>query len=150
MVWNDAMQYVGFFVCQLVNESMLEGAFPETLKTSLITPIPKKTNTKKANEHRPINSMPIEEFFLECVVKNQLLEYLETNKIITEYQSAYRKKHSCESALNLIIFKCKMSIENGKVIIVVFLDLMRAFETIDRLIMLMKLKNYGIDNKELK
>lgn len=103
MVWHDAIEYTGYFICTIINDSMKSGYFPDTWKTSVIRPIPKKNQHKKCNEFRPINGMPIDEKILECVVKIQLSEYLETNKLLSEHQSAYRPKHSCESALNLIV-----------------------------------------------
>lgn len=149
IVWNDAMDYIGFFLCQIINESLMNGVFPDDWKTATITPIPKISNTMKANEFRPINSMPNEEKILECVVKEQLMKFLETNNIITENQSAYRSKHSCESALNFMISNFKEAKERGETVIAIFLDLKRAFETVDRQRMAKKLENIGINNTEL-
>lgn len=94
--------------------------------------------------------MPNDEKILECVVKEQLMEFIESNNILTENQSAYRAKHSCESALNLMISDLKEAKEKGQTIVAVFLDLKRAFETVDRKRMSSKLKNMGINNIELK
>lgn len=92
--------------------------------------------------------MPIEEKIIEGVVKEQLQEYIEVNKILTENQSAYRKQHSCETALNLMISECKEAIDKGYTTILVFLDLKRVFETVDRKRTKEKLKCYGITGTE--
>lgn len=149
MVWNDSMEYIAYHMCLIINESLESGCFPNEWKTATVTPIPKKPNTNKANEFRPINSMLCEEKMIEMAVKEQLLEYLENNNILTENQSAYRKLHSCETALNFLITECKEGLEKY-FIIVVFLDLKRAFETVDRERMIQKLKNYGVGGYELK
>lgn len=149
MVWNDAIEYVGYHLCKIINKSFDEGKFPDRWKISTITPIPKIKNTNKCDEFRPINSMPNDEKIIECAVKQQLLEYINSNNILYENQSAYRTNHSCESALNLLIFDWKVSIENGEIVIAVFLDLKRAFETISGDIMAIKLENIGIVGEEL-
>lgn len=59
-------------------------------------------------------------------------------------QYGFRKNHSCESALNLLLLEWKTVIENEKRIIVGFLDLKRAFATVERNRLIMKLRKYGI------
>lgn len=67
-----------------------------------------------------------------------------------ERQSGFRAKHSCETALNLIIDEWKTSIAKNKVVIAVFLDFKRTFETIDRNILLTKLYYMGIRGTSLE
>lgn len=93
-VWNDAMQYMGYFMSVIINESLEKGVFPDQWKLSMITPIPKVNNTNKCDQFRPINSMPNDEKIIECVVKEQILEYFNANNIITDTQSAYRTGYS--------------------------------------------------------
>lgn len=76
MVWNDAVEYIGFFLRQIINESMEKGTFPEQWKLATVTPIPKMKNTIKANEFRPINSMPVNEKIMKTIVKQQLIQHL--------------------------------------------------------------------------
>jgi len=67
---------------------------------------------------------------LELVVKEQLKMYLETNGIITEHQLGFRKYYSCETAIQTVI-EWKL-ISEGKIVRVIFMDLKRAFETIEK------------------
>lgn len=117
---------------------------PEGWKTSTIIPIPKVQKPKKASEYRPINILPIYEKVLELIVKEQLEIYLESNNIITEHQSGFRKQHSCETAIQSVIDDWKVSISRGEIVGVIFLDLKRAFETVERKRLLRKLYKYGI------
>lgn len=103
-----------------------------------------------ANEHRPINTMPNDEKIIECVVKDQLIDYIENNNLISPHQSAFRSNHSCETALNFLINEWKRSMDDGQIVVAVFLDLQRAFETVDRQIFLRKLENIGIRGVELR
>lgn len=92
--------------------------------------------------------MPTLEKILEIVVKKQLDEYLSRNNIIVHQQSGFRKSHSCETALNRIIDDWRDNLEKKKIIFCIFLDLKRAFETIDRDSLLMKLEQIGVRRKE--
>src|SRR5436190_4025821 len=128
----------------VINNSLREGLCPESWKTSTIIPIPKIEKPKKASEYRPINILPIYEKVLELVVKEQIEMYLQKNDIITEHQSGFRKNHSCETAIQTVIDDWKMIISEGDIVGVIFLDLKRAFETVDRDRLLNKLYQYGI------
>lgn len=129
---------------RVVNNSLGRGVCPEGWKTSTIIPIPKVEKPKKASEYRPINILPIYEKVLELVVKDQLEMYLQNNDIITEHQSGFRKNHSCETAIQTVIEDWKMIISEGEIVGVIFLDLKRAFETVDRERLLEKLYQYGV------
>lgn len=149
MVWHDAVEYIGHYLSLIINKSFDNGKFPECWKESTITPIPKMKNTNKCEEFRPINSMPNVEKIIECIVKEQLLDYFNEHNILYENQSAYRANFSCESALNLLISDCKDAIENGEMVVAVFLDLKRAFETVSRENTANKLSRIGINGNEL-
>lgn len=149
-VWFDSIEYTGYFITKIINESLSSGYFPEAWKTSTVVPIPKITNTKKAAEHRGINMLPIDEKICEIIVKEQLVDYIETNSLLSTHQSAFRANHSCESAINFVINDWKVSMEDGNFVITVFIDLRRAFETVDREKMSEKLQAIGIDEVELE
>lgn len=85
----------------VINDFLSTGCFPDDWKTSMILPIPKIGKPKKASEYRPINVFPIYEKVLEIAVKDQIEVYLQNNDIISEYQSGFRKRHSCETAIQI-------------------------------------------------
>lgn len=134
----------------IINKSLSEGCFPEEWKTSTVIPIPKIGKPKKASEYRPINMLPIYEKVLEIVIKKQIEGYLENNNIITEHQSGFRKNYSCETAIQVVIDEWKLIISERKMVGVVFMDLKRAFETIDRERLLRKMHQYGIKGAALE
>jgi hypothetical protein len=106
--------------------------------------------TKLPADLRPVNTLPVQEKILEEIVKYQLEEFLENCNIIVNNQSGFRKKHSCESVINDVLYDWKSSLENKLVTIAVFLDLKRAFETVNRQLLFRKMMMYGIQGKEIR
>lgn len=146
---KEIVDSIGHVILHFVNTSLLYGRFPNKLKTSIVHPIQKITNTIKASEFRPINTLPTPEKILEMAVYDQLLRHFEKNHILISNQSGFRQKHSCETALQLTLTKFKNFIDLDNYVVAVFLDLRRAFETIDRDILIEKLKGYGIQGNVL-
>ena len=140
---------VGHILLHIINTSLVSGQFPNQLKLSTVIPIPKVANTNLASDHRPINTLPPIEKVIEVAAYNQLVNYFNDNNILVQYQSGFRANHSCESSLQLTVANWAKDIDNGKYIVAVFIDLKRAFETIDRSILLNKLMKYGITGNAL-
>ena len=66
----------------------------------MVTPIKKVAKTKRCDEYRPIHTLKTCENIMEEVVQVQLEQYLESKKILSKYQFCFRKKFSCETAIN--------------------------------------------------
>ena len=107
-------------------------------------PIEKIDNTILYNEFRPINILPPYKKLLEIIVKEQLLVFIEVNNILTKHQVGFRKSNSCETALQSVLVKWKSAINDKKNVGVVFFDFRRAFEIIDRDVLLKKLEKIGL------
>lgn len=84
------------------------------------------------------------------MVKKQIETYLENNAILSEHQSGFRKLYSCETAIQEIIDEWKLEINKGKMVGVIFMDLKRAFETVDRERLLEKLCQIGMRGRVLE
>lgn len=134
----------------IFNHSLTEGIVPKSFNYTIVTPIPKVKNSNKGENLRPVNSAQVVDKALQTIVKRQFNEYIQANNILSESQSAFRRDHSCESSLNLVLNQWKLERDSKKVILAVFLDLKRAFEAVDRSILIKKMRNYGIDGTVLK
>lgn len=146
----DAMFVIGQQLANIINQSFDTGIFPDILKKSTIVPIQKKPGSIIINDHRPINMLPCCERLIESLAYNQLTNYIDTNNILNRNQSGFRAKHSCETAINDIFYEWKAALNDSKIIIAVFLDFQRAFETIDPDILIKKLAKYGVSGASLR
>lgn len=149
-VLKVAFPAIKFELLNVVNLSLASGTFPDNWKLSTIIPIPKVINTKMASEFRPLNMLPVYEKVMEMIVHKELYNYLSVNNLLCDQQSGFRRNHSCESAVQCVVTEWKDVIDKGNLVVAVFLDLKRAFETIDRNILLSKLVLNGIGSNVLK
>ena len=146
----DAVYVIGQQLVNIINQSFETGVFPEILKKSTIVPIQKKPGSILINDHRPINTLPCCERLIESLAYAQFNDYINRNQILNINQSGFRSQHSCETAINDVIDIWKAAQNESKVIIAVFLDFQRAFETIDTNILTTKLSKYGVRNSSLE
>lgn len=144
---KKSFRVCGYPLLNLVNLSLRTGEFPSKWKTSTVIPIMKSANAEHANEFRPINMLPIYEKIMELAVHAQVSKYLNENNLLYANQSGFRVGHSCESSIQLLMSKWKRDLDDDKCIVAVFLDLKRAFETVDRGILLNKLEGFGIKGR---
>lgn len=144
------MREFGNEIVDMINESFTSGTVPLVMKRTVITPIPKVARTVKSTEFRPINNSHPLDKVQQNIVKAQLEKHLHENKILNDVQSAFRAKHSCETSLNLLLLKWKVARMRRKKIVAVFLDFKRAFETVDREILLLVLERCGIGGSVLR
>lgn len=146
----DSFDLIGSNLLSIINNSLESGVFPNFWKDSIVVPVEKIKGSNKCEDFRPINTISTESKIIEKIVNIQLEDYLNKFSLIYENQSGFRKHHSCESLINLIVTNWKMAIHDKKVIIAIFLDLQRAFETVDQGLLIEKLKSYGVYGTELK
>lgn len=144
---KKTFETTGYAVLNFINSSLKSGTFPKDLKASSITPVPKTQVKSEVSSFRPINTLPCIEKVLEKAVYNQIVSYFNEHNLFLGNQSGFRKGHSCETAIQLTISKWKQTVDNNKYVVAVFLDLRRAFETIDRNLLIRKLEYYGFRRK---
>ena len=136
----------------MINQSINTGIFPDSLNIAKILPIYKGNNLdfNSLNNYRPISILPAISKLFERVIYNQLYQYFIKNNLLYESQYGFRTKHSTELAALELIDRVNNLLNTGNTPLAVFLDLSKAFDTIDHNILIEKLHSYGASGKELK
>ena len=149
---KDCIDILITAITSIINLSLTEGSFPSHFKSAHISPNLKKpsVNNDSMNNYRPVSNLSFLSKVLEKVVVNQLNSHINSSNTSNQYQSAYRKFHSTETALLKIHNDILASMDAGKVTALTLLDLSAAFDTIDHTILLRRLDDwFGATGKTL-
>ena len=134
----------------IINQSLSTGIFPDELKIAKIKPIFKKDNPHRTDNYRPISLLPAISKVFEKVVYRQVYDCLTTNNLLYKSQYGFRTLHSTELAALELTDKIYSQLDQRKIPLAIFLDLSKAFDTIDHSILLNKLRHYGIQGIPLQ
>jgi hypothetical protein len=128
----------------IVNKSLQEGVFPQSLKIALVCAIFKKNDKTSCANYRPISLLSNIGKVFERIMYNRVERFLDEHNLIYKYQFGFRKKYSTNHALLSIIEQIRTNLDNKNFACGVFVDLQKAFDTVDHKLLLSKLSHYGI------
>ena len=128
----------------LINKSVENGIYPSKLKHAKIIPIYKKGDETDPTNYRPISLLSVFNRIFEKMMYNRLKYFLEKQNVLYQSQYGFREKHSTQHAILDIVNQIHTNMNNKMYSCGVFIDLQKAFDTVDHLILLRKLEHYGV------
>ena len=125
------------------------GEIPQEWKNAKVTPIFKAGSEMNIENYRPISVLPVVVKVFERLVHAQLYSFLLERNLLTGSQSGFRPGHSAQDLVLKVVDDWRGYLDDDEIVGSLFIDLTKAFDSIDHQLMLLKLQNIGVDDIEL-
>ena len=133
----------------IVNQSIVTGIYPDKLKVAKVVPIFKKEDKLQLKNYRPISVLPVISKIFENVMLTQLVEYFTTNNLLSSQQYGFRSNRSTDLAALELMDRNIKNMNDNLWPVNIYLDFSKAFDSLNHIILLSKLKFYGIQQDAL-
>ena len=124
----------------IFNQSLETGIFPEKMKIAEIVPLYKSREEDKVINYCPVSLLMTTSKILEKIIYAKLYGFLTQHNLFFDSQYGYRTKRSCKHAIMEMVGHVLQAKNDGKHTIGVFLDLSKAFDTLDHMVLISKLE----------
>ena len=123
----------------IFNLSIEKGIYPDQLKIAKVSPVFKKSDTTLRDNYRPVSVLPCFSKILERIIYSRLYSFFSENNILYKKKFGFQRQHSTNHAIVHLVNEILKSFESNCYTLGVFIDLTKAFDTVDHNILL---KNY--------
>ena len=150
MVIKDVFLAIPEQIAYLFNTSIDRRVVPNKWKIGTIVPLPKGGDKNNVTNLRPVSLLPLPGKLLEKVMHKRISKYLEVNNILSSFQGGYRKNHSMVQTIADFTDDILRERNVARFTLAIYIDLKKAFDTVDHTILVNKLERYGISDKTVK
>ena len=134
----------------IYNLCLSNKTFPDILKQAKVVPVYKKSgNVSDPNNYRPISILPVLSKPIEKHISKHTMEHFLKNDLLHQNQSGFRPNHSCHTALVKLVDQWLENIDQNEYTGVLLVDFAKAFDVIDRNLLIKKLNLYNINDNHL-
>ena len=131
-----------------INYSIQHSSFPQELKLSEVVPVYKKLDLLQKKNYRPESLLPHVSKVFQRIIHKQITNYM-TDKLAHSI-TGFRKSHGTQYSLVMMLEKWKRALDKGEYVSTLFMDLSKAFDTINHDLLIVKLKAYGFSKGALR
>ena len=150
---NNVLKLIAITIIQplkhLINLSLKTGFFPEQFKVAKVVPVFKDSDSHEFSNYRLISLLNSISCLFETIVCFQVTGFADACDLLYKHQYGFRAKHNVNHPLLHFTDNICNALNNNKFNISIFIDLKKAFDTVNYQILLKKLEHYGIKNTDL-
>ena len=143
-LFKKLMNEIIYPIMLLINNSLQKGIFPDHLKVARITPVHKNGEYSEPSNFRPISSLPYPSKIYEKFMANRLLDFLKKYSIIAPNQYGFQPGVSTSDALISLTECIYETLDDRNHYFGIIIDIKKAFDCVNHLVLLDKLHAYGI------
>ena len=134
-------------VTLLLNKTLTEGQLPQRWKDAMVTPLFKKGKKSAPGNYRPVSLTSVLCKVSESIIRDQIMDHLYRNKLLSERQHGFVRKRSCMTQLLECLDDWTEMIDNGGNVDVIYMDYAKAFDKVAHERLLLKLRGNGLNSQ---